>query len=304
VGTAPPGTAAGGEPAIYFLSDYGPADEFVGVVHAVLHRWAPAVPVIDLGHLVPPFDVASGAAMLVRCAPYLGGGAVLAVVDPSVGTGRRGVAVETAAAPLWLVGPDNGLLVPLAGVLGGAARAVALGPARAVPERSGAEPVGRTFDGRDLFAPAAAHLVLGRSPAVVGTEIDPASLVSLESGRLRGPPSGPGTEAGDGDPVLDTVVTWVDRYGNVQLGVGPSALTRIGVGAGTTAEVTVLGRSMPARRVDAFDDLGPGELGLVIDSTGHAALVLRQASAALRLSPVAAGDTIRIAADPEGESRR
>ncbi len=295
--------AGGGGPAIYFLSDYGLADEFVGVVHAVLQRWAPAVPVIDLGHQVPPFDVAAGAAMLVRCAPYLGAGALLAVVDPGVGTHRRGVAVETAAVPLWLVGPDNGLLVPLAGVLGGGVRAVALGPARAEPERSPAEPVGPTFDGRDLFAPSAAHLALGRPPVAIGTEIDPTSLVSLEPVRLPAQPPGTAvTGSGDRGTALEATVTWVDHFGNIQLGAGPTALGRIGVDIGSTALVTVLGRSMPARRVDAFGDLGPGELGLLIDGTGRAALVLRQASAALHLQPVATGDTIRISADREGDA--
>ena len=62
------------DPAIFFLSDYGTADEFVGVVHAVLHSLAPQVRVIDLSHQLAPFDVAGGAAMLVRCAPHLGAG--------------------------------------------------------------------------------------------------------------------------------------------------------------------------------------------------------------------------------------
>ena len=100
---------------MFFLSDYGTADEFVGVVHAVLHRLAPSAPVIDLGHQIPPFDVAAAAALLVRAGPHLGPGVVLAVVDPGVGTDRRGVAVELPpGGPTWLVGPDNGLLLPLA----------------------------------------------------------------------------------------------------------------------------------------------------------------------------------------------
>src|SRR5689334_2966144 len=111
--------------AVFFLSDYGTADEFVGIVHAVLHSRAPGVAVIDLGHEVPPYDVAAGASMLVRCAPYLGAGVVLAVVDPGVGTERRGVAIEAVGTgPSWLVGPDNGLLVPLAAALGGAQRVI------------------------------------------------------------------------------------------------------------------------------------------------------------------------------------
>ncbi len=140
-------TAGPPPPAIFFLSDYGTADEFVGVVHAVLHRRAAGVTVIDLSHQVPPFDVAAGGSMLARSVPHLGPGVVLAVVDPGVGTGRRAVAVAVTAAaraaamapgsprppesshrlgPTWLVGPDNGLLVPAADALGGAVRVIEL----------------------------------------------------------------------------------------------------------------------------------------------------------------------------------
>ncbi len=123
-------------PAVYFLSDYGTADEFVGVVHAVLFRLAPELRVIDLSHQVPPFDVVAGAAMLVRAAPHLGSGVVLAVVDPGVGTERRGVALTTASSgPRFVVGPDNGLLLPMADALGGVRSAVALDPARTVGDR-------------------------------------------------------------------------------------------------------------------------------------------------------------------------
>ena len=110
------------------------------------------------------------------CAPYLGSGVVLAVVDPGVGTDRRGVAVETAGGgPRWLVGPDNGLLLPLAGARGGVSRASPFGRRPPTPERP-TPTVARTFDGRDLFAPAAAHLVTGEPPMELGNEVDPASL--------------------------------------------------------------------------------------------------------------------------------
>ena len=79
---------------VFFLSDYGTRDEFAGVVRAVLRRLAPDAIVIDLTHEVPPFDVAAGARTLVRSMPYLGDGVVLAVVDPGVGSARRGVALR------------------------------------------------------------------------------------------------------------------------------------------------------------------------------------------------------------------
>ncbi len=101
-GTQPPGPAAPG--TIFFLSDYGLRDEFVGVVHAVLARLAPGTAVIDLTHEIAPFDVRSGAAALARALPHLGEGLVLAVVDPGVGGPRRAIALETAPAS----GPTGG----------------------------------------------------------------------------------------------------------------------------------------------------------------------------------------------------
>ncbi|MBU1866841.1 MAG: SAM-dependent chlorinase/fluorinase, partial [Actinobacteria bacterium] len=80
---------------ISFLSDFGDADEFVGVVHGVVERIAPGVRIIDIGHRVPRGDVRAGALMLLRAIQYLPDGVVLAVVDPGVGTDRGGVAVET-----------------------------------------------------------------------------------------------------------------------------------------------------------------------------------------------------------------
>jgi S-adenosylmethionine hydrolase len=301
-------------PAVYFLSDYGTADEFVGIVHAVLHRRAPAVPVIDLGHQIPPFDIEAGATMLGRCAPHLGAGVVLAVVDPGVGTDRRGVAVETAGdGPRWLVGPDNGLLVPLAAALGGVQRVVALRPRTVGGGPASARPTARTFDGRDVFAPAAAHLVLGQPPSELGTDADPESLVSSgadgsgdtgwrSGGTTRGEAVGtdPPTTLRRGSE-LEVPVTWIDRFGNIQLGTGPEALAAIGVAGGGTARLTVFGspaggpvRSEPARWVGAFEDLDEDELGLMADSNGRVALVLRQASAAARLQPLVVGDTVRI----------
>src|SRR5437763_3644144 len=95
---------------IVFCSDYGLADEFVGVCHGVIARIAPDARIIDLTHGIPPMDVRRGAAELCASVHYMPDDAVyLAVVDPGVGTARRPVAVETAGGRL-LVGPDNGVL--------------------------------------------------------------------------------------------------------------------------------------------------------------------------------------------------
>jgi hypothetical protein len=260
--------------AIHFLSDYGTADEFAGVVRAVLHRDAPGIPVIDLTHHVPHFDVAAGAAALVRASPYLGPGAVLAVVDPGVGTSRRGVAVrvggvsgdpgagkdESSGGPEWWVGPDNGLLVPAVESMGGATAVHVLNTA-----------TGSTFDGRDVFAPAVAHLVGGRDPASLGMEADPGSLVRLPDGAA---------DHFEG-AVLVTSVTHIDSFGNTQFRAGPEDLNRLNVAVGSLVEIELAsGQTVDAKRVEAFGDLGRGEFGLLVDGNGHLALVLDRSSAA------------------------
>src|SRR5437667_162391 len=95
---------------ISFLSDYGLADEFVGVCKAVIRRVAPHATVIDICHEIPPHDVRAGSLALARAAQYLPAGVVLAVVDPGVGGDRRAVAVEAAEGEAVFVGPDNGLM--------------------------------------------------------------------------------------------------------------------------------------------------------------------------------------------------
>src|SRR5581483_5691011 len=107
-------------PFVSFLSDYGLADEFVGVCKAVVLRAAPSARLIDITHGIPPFDVRAGALALARAVQYLPPGVVLAVVDPGVGADRRAVAVEVESG--FLVGPDNGLLAPAVAMLGGAGR--------------------------------------------------------------------------------------------------------------------------------------------------------------------------------------
>lgn len=277
-------------PAIFFLSDYGLVDEFAGVVRAVLQREAPGVPVVDLTHQVPSFDVAAGARALERAAPHLGPGVVLAVVDPGVGSGRRGVALEvgTDVGPRWMVGPDNGLLLPAAHLLGGVRRGQALAGAS-------------TFDGRDVFAPTAAHLVGGGAPEDLGLPVDVGGLVAL--------PDSPVTVSVT-DGVLTTSVTWVDGYGNVQLagdlrawdqlGVTPGAIVLVDLDPGPTGGrrgLEALGRPVRparARPVPSFSALDPGELGLVIDANGHHALVLDRASAASALGVAGPGTVVRV----------
>jgi len=288
---------------VFFLSDFGTEDEFAGVVHAVIAARAPGTTVIDLTHHIPPFDVRAGSHALVRAVPHLGSGVVLAVVDPGVGTARRGIGLEvalTTGGSLAFVGPDNGLLVTAAEAAAEApvARVVELARPPAEPDR------GSTFDGRDLFAPAAAALCSGVALEELGEPIDPASLARLiggvvEEGRLH-----------DGRACLRSEVTWVDRFGNLQLAATVADARVAGIPLTGRVELAARlesGREDPdglprslvpdgvqLRCVDAFGELQQGEFGLLVDANGHLAVVAGEASAARWLN-VAAGELLILA---------
>lgn len=259
---------------VSFLSDFGLADEFVGVVKSVIHGRAPGTTIVDLTHEVPPHDVRAGGLTLARAIQYVAEGVVLAVVDPGVGTERRAVGVEVAEGRAVLIGPDNGLLAPAVSLTGGADRAVALtNPDLQLPAP------GATFAARDVFAPAAAHLCAGGALDDLGERIDPAGLVP---GMLPLP------RVEDGEVVCE--VLWVDRFGNAQLNVGPEDVEELGDSLSVRWGD---GEVRTARRAGAYGELGTGELGLVIDSYGLLALSLDRASAAATLG-VGAGDEVRL----------
>jgi S-adenosyl-L-methionine hydrolase (adenosine-forming) len=268
---------------VTFLSDYGSRDEFTGVVRSVLRRLAPQAVVVDLCHDLPPHDVRAGAFMLARAAPWLAPGVVLAVVDPGVGGPRRGVAVEVSdERGLTLIGPDNGLLMPAAGALGGVRQVVELLRPPA-PPRAAFGPAGPTFDGRDLFAPAAARLCGGASLAELGPRLDPAAL-------LPGPVLASRREGLE----VVTEVVGADHFGNLQLGVTASEVAHLGSNLAVETGVGKgAGDGRRVRRVESFGELAPGELGVLIDSSGLVALVLDRQSAA-RVLGAEPGDAVRL----------
>ncbi len=296
----PSGTGPG---TVFFLSDFGTEDEFVGVVHAVIAAQAPGTTVIDLTHHIPPFDVRAGSHTLVRAVPHLGAGVVLGVVDPGVGTARRGIGLEVAlpaGGGLSFVGPDNGLLVA-------AAESVAEAPIASVVELR-RDPVppdrGGTFDGRDVFAPAAARLCVGTPLAELGEAIEPESLVRLiggvvEQGRLH-----------DGRCSLRAEVTWVDHFGNLQLAATVADARVAGMPASGSIELAarvesgreyldglphaLVPNGVQLRCVEAFGELKQGEFGLLVDANGHLAVVAGEASAAHWLN-VGAGELLILA---------
>jgi len=252
---------------ISLTTDYGLSDGFVAACHGAIARYAPDVRVIDITHHVNPGDVARGAAVLAQTVPHLPPAVHVGVVDPGVGTARRGVAVRAPGGVL--VGPDNGLLPWAADALGGAELAVELtNPQWYAPS------VSRTFHGRDVFTPVAARIALGADLADAGPALDPAGLVRL-----------PDPVVALGEGWLEAEVTTVDRFGNVQLAAAGEALD--GLGPALTAG------GVRAVRGNTFADAPRGGLVVYVDSADRVAVAVNGGRAAVVLA-VTPGDVLRV----------
>jgi hypothetical protein len=265
---------------ITFLSDYGTGDEFVGVVHSVIRSIAPHVTVIDLTHEIPPYDVRAGSLTLGRAAQYLCPGVALAVVDPGVGTERRAVAIEVGDGQSYLVGPDNGLLASAVAMSGGVTAVVEL----TNRDRQLAAP-GATFAGRDIFAPAAAHLCNGVPLEELGTTIDP---MSLRPGLMPLPRDDGGS--------LVAEVLWVDRFGNCQLNVDPVEIDDLGARVQLRWGEDV----RTAERAATYEGIAVGQVGLVTDSYGLLSVCMGKRSAADELT-MRVGTEVTLAAPGDGD---
>ncbi|GAC1366878.1 MAG: SAM-dependent chlorinase/fluorinase [Actinomycetota bacterium] len=270
-------------PFISFLSDYGLADEFVGVCHGVILALAPHSRIIDLTHGVGPGDVGHASLLLARAVSYLPSGVHLAVVDPGVGTQRRAVVIESAQGSM-LVGPDNGLLLPASARLGGVSACHCLEN----PDLMLARP-SRTFHGRDVFAPAAAHLALGTPPAAFGRAVSPSQLVSLPTALPR---CAQGSCRG--------VILSIDHFGNLETNISPEGAQQVGLRPGMNLSVLLGELSAPVTYGVTFASVAPGQLVLLEDSHGLLSLCVNQGSAALRF-PLAVGSEVVLGLGAPGQ---
>jgi S-adenosyl-L-methionine hydrolase (adenosine-forming) len=258
----------GGYGWISLTTDYGTFDGFAAACRGVIARIAPDVRVNDITHHVPPADVPRGAAVLAQTAPHLPPSVHVAVVDPGVGSERRGITIGTPGGVL--VGPDNGLLIWAAEALGGI---------DSVFELTNKDwllgDVSRTFHGRDVFSPAAARLALGAPLSDAGPAVAPETLVRL-----------PDPVVAVGDGWLEAEVLTVDRFGNVQLAAGGATLS------GLSPDLVIGG--VKARRAQTFADAQQGEMIVYEDSAGRVAIAVNGGRAVVLLS-VRPGDIIRVA---------
>ena len=263
---------------ICFLTDFGLQDDFVGTCHGVITRIAPDARVIDVTHGIPPTQVLQGALVLSSTLPYMPVGVHLAVVDPGVGGIRRPLVIADTEGRLF-VGPDNGLLLPAAERAGIAEARELANPDYAL------ESISRTFHGRDLFAPAAAHLANGVPIAELGPPLHPDALVRLDLPR----PS-------FADDRIDATMLYVDSFGNIALNLTRDHLDEASIVPGMRVELAARGNRYYAVAARTFADATAGELILYEDSYRNIAVAVTRGSAAALLG-VEEGSEIVIAID-------
>ncbi|MGH2698576.1 MAG: SAM hydrolase/SAM-dependent halogenase family protein [Actinomycetota bacterium] len=259
---------------VTFLSDYGLQDEFVGVCRGVMLGIKSDLRIIDIHHNILRQDVRHGAIVLQQSIKYMPDGVHLAVVDPAVGTERRAVAIETRHGNIF-VAPDNGLVIPAVNESGGVRAAYLLANRSLM-----LSPMSATFHGRDVFAPAAAHIANGVELKEFGPE-----LPSDELARLEVP------IAWTHDDHLHAEVLQLDRFGNLQLNFDRRMLESVGMGDGKRVEIRMEGHRLQVPLGTSFADVEVGEFVLVEDSYEKLSLAVNKGDAAARLQ-AEAGSTI------------
>lgn len=256
-------------PVIAFLTDFG-LDGAAATCRGVMLSICRDAQIVDISHTVRKYAIDDGAFILRAALPYMPIGVHVGVIDPGVGTARRPVGIRTRRGDV-LIGPDNGLLVPAAGALGGAIEARELTDRELwLPETTA------TFHGRDIFAPVAAHLAAGHAAfKQVGEAMHVADLVRLPAARARAT-----------QRRIETAVVYVDSFGNVRLAGGRDEL------------ITAFGEVHPGDRfIVALASIAPFEVGfapsfghvergasiLYVDSSGDLALADNQSDLAARI---------------------
>lgn len=250
-------------PVVALLTDFGTRDHYAGTLKAVVLGVCPDATLVDIGHEIPPHDVLGGALELAACYRYFPAGTIfLVVVDPGVGSSRRGIAAD--CGDYKFVAPDNGVL---------SAVFRDLPPKKVVEltERKYARPtISRTFEGRDRFAPAAGWLARGITLVSMGKSITSYQLLDLPRPQI----------AADG---ISGEVVRVDRFGNLITNIDRKALEQFA--GGRPIAVALDGRDIP-RLVATYAEAPAGELCALFGSTDHLEVAVNagDAAAALGLS--------------------
>jgi S-adenosylmethionine hydrolase len=275
--TAPASSAdsPGPQPVVALLTDYGGSDSYVAQMKGAILTIDPAARLLDLTHEVTPYDVAEGSYLLDQSAQEFPAGTIfVAVVDPEVGTDRAALLVKSGQGKFY-VGPDNGLFTRVLDREG-----VAAAWTLDKPEYFRAGGDSRTFHGRDIFGPVAAHLAQGTDPAKMGTPLAAKALTLL-------PPNEPELAGG----VVSATVLHVDHYGNVILNFRGDSEPASKFKMGNLVKITVRRDSFSGPLVKTYGDGEKGRLILLYGNNGLLEIAVNQGSAVDKIK-VGPGDAI------------
>jgi S-adenosylmethionine hydrolase len=258
-------------PVITLTTDFG-WTELPAAMRGVIWQIAPAgTEVVDINHDIPPHSIIQGAYAMLTVCPIYKGAIHVGVVDPGVGTKRRAVAMDTEGG--FLVGPDNGMLAPLAHRLG-LKRAVAL-----TNGKYWRVPVSATFHGRDIFAPVAAHLAAGVPFEGLGTPVN--DLQTL-----------PAFEVHDAAHEIRGAVINIDPFGNLVLSI-PAGLVIDLLESRRKLEFRVGGRKVFAHAVSAYGEIEGKAFGVIPNSADFLEIAVHRGSAYERLG-ARVGDAVTL----------
>ncbi len=242
---------------IVLLTDFGYIDEYAGVLKGVILRVNPLAQILDLTHGIPPQDLVRASFVLTSSVSYFPRSSIfLVVVDPGVGTSRKPLLVK--AGEYFFMGPDNGVLYPVASQMGDVRIFCLDHPEYFLPS------VSSTFHGRDIFAPVAAHLSLGTAPEVLGTPVDHMESLDIPRPVTR--------ERG-----LDLCVLFVDTFGNMILN-----LTAQEFAQWQQPSINIQGKNgihRITRVCSTYAQAPDNEPFLLISSSGHVEMAVKNQSA-------------------------
>ncbi len=249
------------KPFVSFSTDFGPGNKGHGVMKAVILERCPDAEVIELATNIHGFDIKDGAKNF-EAVTWLPAGCHVCVVDPGVGTRRRAIVIETYRGD-YLIGPDNGVLLPAAGFLEGIRAAYEItNPAYL------RQPVSNVFHGRDVFASAAGHLAAGVKPRELGPEIPVGSLVDA-----------PYPEARAENGKIAAEIIHVNGFGNAFFNVRDHGLHEA-FALGDTVRLTAGKKRVDLRYAKTFGEVPIGKPVLVDDDFGRVEAALNQGNLA------------------------
>ena len=261
---------------ITLISDFGLEDAYVGIVKGVILSINPSVTIVDISHNIPPQDLVRAGYLMEASYRYFASGTVhVAVVDPGVGSDRSIVGVEMKGHRFLV--PDNGVMTAVL-TDGHAERAV-----RVENSSFFLDSVSRTFHGRDIFAPVAAHLSMGLDLEEFGPRFEPSELMRL---RLPQPLF---AEAGE---IVGAVVA-VDRFGNMVTNIRERDLSELRFPDDTSDLIIQIGGKSIHGISDSYSAAAPGRLLAIMGSTGRLEVSVNCGNAS-RLCKAGPGETVRI----------